>query len=61
MAKNNIASGVVHSVPADLREVLVSSKEASAAWEDITPLTRNEWLCWVENAKQLKTRKRRID
>ena len=27
---------------------------------DITPLARNEFICWVEDAKQEKTRARRI-
>lgn len=55
-----ISSGVVHSVPADLRKALVSNTKVQAAWQDITPLARNEWICWVVSAKQLKTRKRRI-
>ncbi|MEK7509904.1 MAG: YdeI/OmpD-associated family protein [Patescibacteria group bacterium] len=60
MSTKGIATGTVHSVPADLRKTLTADKAALAAWEDITPLARNEWLCWVENAKQLETRNRRI-
>lgn len=55
-----ISTGVVHSVPPDLRKALTSSPKAFSAWEDITPLARNEWICWVLNAKQIETRKRRI-
>lgn len=55
-----IATDVAHRVPADLRKTLISDKEALAKWEDITPLARNEWICWVENAKKLETRSRRI-
>jgi len=51
----------LHRVPADLRQVLASDRAALAAWKDITPLARNEWICWVENAKQIETRKRRIE
>jgi uncharacterized protein YdeI (YjbR/CyaY-like superfamily) len=61
MTKKEIASGVVHKMPADLREVLLSSPTALAAWGDITPLARNEWICWVENAKFIETRNRRIE
>lgn len=61
MVKKDVSSGVVHEVPADLRKVLTSDPKALELWEDITPLARNEWLCWVENAKHLETRKRRID
>lgn len=42
MTKKEISTGVVHSVPKDLRKVLISSAAAMAAWEDITPLARNE-------------------
>ena len=61
MTKYEISGGVVHRLPADLRKVLVSTPEARAAWEDITPLARNEWICWVENAKFIETRNRRIE
>ena len=50
----------VHRIPADLRKVLISSPAASAAWEDITSLARNEWICWIEEAKKPETRSRRI-
>ena len=46
-----------HSVPVDLRKALASDKEARTAWEDITPLARNEWICWVESVKKPETRK----
>ena len=57
----DIATGVVHSVPADLRKTLTSAPAALAAWEDITPLARNEWICWIESAKKPETRNRRIE
>ena len=50
----------MHSLPADLREGLEISPTALEAWNDITPLARNEFICWVEDAKQAKTRERRI-
>lgn len=56
-----ISSGVVHEVPADLKKALTSNPEALAAWEDITPLARNEWICWIESAKKAETRRRRIE
>jgi hypothetical protein len=56
----NISDGVVHKIPQDLRELLTSDQKALALWEDITPLARNEWICWVENAKLLETRARRV-
>jgi uncharacterized protein YdeI (YjbR/CyaY-like superfamily) len=57
---SRLPGGVVHELPADLAEVLGDSEKALAAWVDITPLARNEFICWVEDAKQQKTRERRI-
>ncbi len=55
-----IPGGVVHQLPADLREALLGNTTALAAWKDITPLARNEFICWVDDAKQDATRQRRI-
>ena len=60
MGKNSIATGVVHRVPADLRETLTSATEVKDAWNDLTPLARNEWICWVTSAKKPETRVKRI-
>lgn len=56
MAKNKIATGVVHEVPADLAKALISDESALERWEDLTPLARNEWICWTISVKQQKTR-----
>jgi uncharacterized protein YdeI (YjbR/CyaY-like superfamily) len=55
-----VSGGVVHELPVDLREALVADDTVLETWEDITPLARNEFICWVEDAKQAKTRERRI-
>lgn len=60
MVKNDISSGVVHKVPDDLREALISSNKALSAWELLTPLARNEWICWVTFVKKEETRKEHI-
>ncbi len=56
-----ISTGVVHKVPVDLYNVLRASKEALATWEDITPLARNEWICWIESVKKPETKKLHIE
>src|SRR6516162_6007024 len=61
MTKKAISAGVVHSVPADLRRVLISDPAARAKWEDITPLARNEWICWVISVKKPETRRQHIE
>lgn len=50
----------MHRVPADLREALTDNGSALTAWADITPLARNEWICWVMDAKLDETREHRI-
>lgn len=60
MTKQGIAGGTVHPLPADLRQALVSSPKVLALWEDITPLARNEWICWVTSGKKAETRDIRI-
>ncbi len=55
-----VPGGVVHELPDDLREALLANATALDAWSDITPLARNEFICWVEDAKQETTRARRI-
>lgn len=58
--KKTLSNGVVHKLPVDLKSALNASISAADAWEDITPLARNEWICWVEDAKKPETRAKRI-
>ncbi len=60
MVTARVPGGVVHELPKDLREALIVNTVALDAWNDITPLARNEFICWVEDAKQAPTRARRI-
>lgn len=60
MSKIKLSDGVAHKLPSDLREALMTTVEASEAWEDITPLARNEWICWVISVKKAETRKEHI-
>lgn len=52
-----ISNGVVHTVPADLRKVLLVDKKALEVWESLTPLARNEWICWTVSVTLPETRK----
>lgn len=61
MTKEVISGGTVHKMPADLRKVLTSVPTARAAWEGLTPLARNEWICWNVTVKQSETRKNHIE
>lgn len=55
-----LPDGTVHKLPKDLRAMIEATPKVRALWEDITPLARNEWICWVEEAKKQETRERRI-
>lgn len=48
-------------LPADLKRVLTSDPVAEAMWQGLTPLSRRDFLLWINAAKQDETRKRRID
>ena len=50
----------MHKLPSDLQKGLSTNPKALGTWEDITPLARNEWICWIESAKKSETRIRRI-
>lgn len=47
-------------MPADLKKALSSSPKATSAWETITPLARNEWICWVTIVKKKETRQQHL-
>jgi uncharacterized protein YdeI (YjbR/CyaY-like superfamily) len=61
MTQKSISGGVVHELPVDFRKALILAPKALVTWEDITPLARNEWICWIESAKKSETRYKRID
>jgi len=47
-----VSSRTVHTLPEDLNKALAASPSALAAWEDILPLARNEWIRWTISVKQ---------
>lgn len=52
--------GTVHRSPSDLRTAIEADSALLALWQGLTPLGRNEFVCWVLDAKQAATRARRI-
>lgn len=60
MPARKVSGGTVHKLPADLRKALLADARVLDLWEDITPLARNEFICWVEDARQDQTRRRRV-
>jgi len=60
MSEKKIKNEAIHKLPVDLRKAIKSDIKASELWADITPLARNEWICWVISAKRDETRNCRI-
>lgn len=61
MSDLKIATGVVHKIPPDLRKALISNSNLLEKWNGLTPLARNEWICWITIVKKLETRKNHIN
>jgi hypothetical protein len=61
MTSKEISGGVVHELPEDLLKALTADAAALAAWEDLTPLARNEWICWTISVKKPDTRRQHVE
>ncbi|MCA9402960.1 MAG: YdeI/OmpD-associated family protein [Candidatus Omnitrophica bacterium] len=61
MTNTTISTGVVHKVHSELRSVLKSSADLRELWNGLTPLARNEWICWMTIAKGENTRAKRLE
>jgi uncharacterized protein YdeI (YjbR/CyaY-like superfamily) len=49
-----------HPIPPDLQAVLQGDRSLQEKWDGLTPLARNEWVCWMTSAKQAATRAKRL-
>lgn len=55
-----LSSGIVHTIPADMRAALLATPAIAEAWNSLTPLARNEWICWTISVKKAETRAQHI-
>lgn len=60
MNKTKLSAGTVHEIPDDLEAALTAAPKAIEKWEGLTPLARNEWICWNTSVKQAATRENHI-
>lgn len=60
MNQKKTSNGTLHKIPDDLHQALTATRGAQQTWESITPLARNEWICWVISGKKAETRNIRI-
>ncbi len=55
-----ISEGTVHNLPEDIKNQIILNQEIITIWESLTPLGRNEFICWITSAKKEDTRIKRI-
>lgn len=60
MSNQALTEGTAHKLPADMKKALLAAPKAVAAWQSLTPLARNEWICWATTVKQAATRQNHI-
>ncbi len=58
---DSFLQGTVHKAQEDLRSAIRSDRVVLDLWQKLSPLGRNEFICWVDDAKQATTRTRRIE
>ena len=56
MNKKQILTGTVHKIPNDLKKTITSTQVVLNAWNNLTQLARNEWICWITSFKKAETR-----
>jgi uncharacterized protein YdeI (YjbR/CyaY-like superfamily) len=55
-----IEPGVFHEVPKDIEKALKADAGIIDTWNTLTPIQRNEWICWVTIVKKAETRQEHI-
>lgn len=58
--KSFLLEGTLHDIPEDLESLLLSDEKIKTHWNALTPLARNEWICWLITAKKSETRLKRL-
>lgn len=61
MNKEKASSNPIHKVPEDLRKALTYDLKVREAWNKITSLARNEWICWIISCKKKETREKHVN
>ena len=51
---------VVHALPLDFEAAINNDEFVHKVWSKISPLARNEWICWITSAKKTEIRTKRI-
>lgn len=60
LGQKRLAAGVAHPLPSDMKQILLKDESVREVWEDLTPLARNEWICWTISVKKAETRAKHL-
>ncbi|GAB4451283.1 MAG: YdeI/OmpD-associated family protein [Bacteroidia bacterium] len=55
-----IEESAFHPIPENLKNILLENSELLEKWNALTPIARNEWICWITIPKQEKTKQERL-
>ncbi len=58
--ENEVLNGILHEVTEDIKTALCADKEVFSKWNALTPIQRNEWICWITIVKKAETRAEHI-
>jgi uncharacterized protein YdeI (YjbR/CyaY-like superfamily) len=51
----------LHQIPQDLQKILNNNQALLEKWNNLTPLARNEWICWLTIVKKPETRQNHLE
>jgi hypothetical protein len=57
---NEVSIGILHEVTDDMKQALKAHADILERWNKLTPIQRNEWICWVTIVKKEETRNEHI-
>jgi uncharacterized protein YdeI (YjbR/CyaY-like superfamily) len=61
MLEKEVANGILHTTTEDMIKSLTSDTQLLTKWNSLTPIQRNEWICWITIVKKPETRAEYID
>jgi len=59
-AHPHIQPATIHEIPEVLTTTLLSNLHLLEKWNNLTPLARNEWVCYVTMPKKQETKDSRL-
>ena len=58
---NELLPGIYHELTVDIKKAIKLNKPIIDKWNNLTPIQRNEWICWITIVKKAETRKEHIE